>query len=146
MSDMTILRHSLSPGAAVSTTSAVRHQHRQTDRYFLEGRARCLSTLPLKWTLRLVKVQIYREAQRPGPLHTVHFSLNQSFAIRREQPCVVTDLHVIGIIAIARQQLSELAEVKASGEPTHHCFDEDQLLEVFPCCLLIACHLKLFAP
>ena len=91
-------------------------------------------------------MQIHREAQRPGPLHTVHFSLNQSFAIRREQPCVVTDLHVIGIVAIARQHLSELAEVKASGEPVHHCFDEDQLLEVFPCGLLIACHLKLFAP
>jgi len=78
-------------------------------------------------------------------LHAVHSPLNQSFAVRREQPFVVTELHVIGIVAVAGQHLSELAEVKTSSESLHHCFDEDQLLKMFTSGLLIACHLKLFA-
>lgn len=37
-------------------------------------------------------------------------------------------------------------EIKSSSESLHHCFDEDQLLKMFACGMLIACHLKLFAP
>src|ERR1022692_1657251 len=107
----------------VSTASAVRDQHHQTGRCFLHGWARYFSTLPLKRTLGIVKVQIHCEAQRPSPLHAVHSPLNQSFAVRREQPFVVTDLHVIGIAAVTGQHLSELAEVKTSSESLHHCLD-----------------------
>jgi len=130
----------------VSTASVVRHQHHQTDRCFLHGWTQYFSTLPLKRTMRIVKVQIHREAQRSSSLHAVHSPLNQSFTVRREQPLVVTDPHVIGIVAVAGQDLAELAEVKASGEFLHHCFDENQLLKMFTCGLLIACHLNLFAP
>jgi hypothetical protein len=91
-------------------------------------------------------VQVHREAQRPSPLHAVHSALNETFAVRREQPLIIADLNVIRIIAIARQHLSESAEVKAYSQSLNYCFDENQLLEVFTCGLLITRYLKLFAP
>ena len=130
----------------VSTASPVRHQHHQTDRRFFHGRTRHFSPLPPKRTVGIIKVQIHCEAQRPSPLHAVHSALNETFAVRREQPSIVADLHVIAIIAIARQHLSEFAEVKTSNQSLNYGFDENQLLEVFACGLLITCHLKLFAP
>ena len=112
-------RQSLRPaGCMYSTASAVRHQHHQTDRRFLHGRARYFSTLPLKWTLRIVKVQIHCEAEGPGPLHAVHSPLNQSFAVRREQPFAVTDLHLIGIVTIAGQHRPNLLKSRRPVSPS----------------------------
>jgi hypothetical protein len=77
------------------------------------------------------------EPQWTRSSHAIHFALNQPFAVGGRQSFIVFDLHITWIVRMVCLHLSELAHIEGFIQTFYKSFDQNELIEMFFCLIVI---------